>query len=97
MNNTITEELVRRVAHLARLGIQDKNIPIYVNGLANTVKLVAQLQRADTSGIDPTAHPLDVKQLLREDVVTAPNQREKLQAHSPATEAGLFLVPQVIE
>lgn len=97
MNTTITPELVLRVAHLARLEILEKNMPIYVQGLANTVKLVEQLQQADTSGIDPTAHPLEAKQRLREDIITDSNEREKFQAISPATEAGLYLVPQVIE
>jgi len=51
----------------------------------------------DTDGIEPLAHPHDANQRLREDVVTEENQRELLQSNAPQTDAGLFLVPKVIE
>ena len=51
----------------------------------------------DTAGIVPMAHPLDQVQRLRADVVTETNQREQFQAIAPQVEAGLYLVPKVIE
>ena len=47
--------------------------------------------------VDDAAHPLDAVQRLRADVVTEPNQRDAFQAIAPATQDGLYLVPQVIE
>jgi len=55
------------------------------------------MSAVDTRGVTPMAHPLDAQQRLRADEVTEINQREQLQANAPQVEAGLFLVPQVIE
>jgi len=43
------------------------------------------------------AHPQDMVQRLREDIVTETNEREQLMQNAPKTENGLFLVPKVIE
>ncbi|MFW1677981.1 Asp-tRNA(Asn)/Glu-tRNA(Gln) amidotransferase subunit GatC [Pontibacter sp. JAM-7] len=88
---------VEKIAHLARLQIAEQDIPEYTQNLTNILQLVDQLQAVDTTGIEPMAHPLDAVQRLREDTVTEPNQREQLQSIAPAVEAGLFLVPRVIE
>jgi aspartyl-tRNA(Asn)/glutamyl-tRNA(Gln) amidotransferase subunit C len=83
-----------KVAHLARLPNEaDK----YVNELSKILDLVAQMNAIDTSAVTPMAHPLNQNQPLREDVVTASNQRDLLLGIAPQTEAGLFIVPKVIE
>ena len=51
----------------------------------------------DTTNVDPMAHPLEIKARLRIDKVTETNQRDTFQAHAPAVENGLYLVPKVIE
>jgi aspartyl-tRNA(Asn)/glutamyl-tRNA(Gln) amidotransferase subunit C len=51
----------------------------------------------DTAGVEPMAHPNDAGLRLREDAVAETNQREKFQNIAPAVEAGLYLVPKVIE
>jgi aspartyl-tRNA(Asn)/glutamyl-tRNA(Gln) amidotransferase subunit C len=88
---------VENIAHLARLAIGEEDIPAYAENLSNILTLVEQMNSVDTSGVTPMAHPLDMAQRLREDVVSEENQREHLQAHAPAVENGLFLVPKVIE
>ncbi len=88
---------VENIAHLARLAIGEEDIPAYAENLSNILSLVEQMNSVDTSGVAPMAHPLDMAQRLREDVVSEENQREHLQAHAPAVENGLFLVPKVIE
>ena len=55
------------------------------------------MNAVDTSGVTPMAHPLDAVQRLREDAVTESDQREHFQQVAPAVEAGLYLVPKVIE
>jgi aspartyl-tRNA(Asn)/glutamyl-tRNA(Gln) amidotransferase subunit C len=59
--------------------------------------MVAQLNAADTRGVAPLAHPLDVVQRLRPDAVTETDQRERFQAQAPQVEGGLYIVPKVIE
>jgi len=88
---------VKKIAHLARLAIDENDIPGYVRDLSNIFNLVEQLSDADTGNILPMAHPLDAHQRLRADVVTETNQRELFQSIAPETADGLYLVPQVIE
>ncbi len=88
---------VEQIAHLARLAIDEADIPAYAENLSNILDLVEQMSQVDTSGVTPMAHPLDMAQRLREDVVSEENQREQFQAIAPSVEAGLFLVPKVIE
>lgn len=88
---------VEKIAHLARLGIDPADIPEYSRNLSDILAFVEQLNEADTSGIEPLAHPLEATQRLRADEVTESNEREHFQGIAPQTEAGLYLVPQVIE
>ncbi len=88
---------VEKIAHLARLQIDNNDVPEYARNLSNILDLVDQMQSVDTDGVAPLAHPLDAVQRLRADQVSEQNQREQLQAVSPAVENGLFLVPKVIE
>lgn len=88
---------VKKIAHLARLAVSDAEADALVKDLSNILGLVAQMDAVDTDQVDPMAHPTDMVQRLRPDVVTEINQREAFQAHAPAVEDGLFLVPKVIE
>lgn len=88
---------VEKVAHLARLQIEEQDIPEYTRNLTSILDLVSQMQEVNTDNVEPLAHPLDATQRLRHDEVTETNQREHFQQNAPATEAGLFLVPKVIE
>ncbi len=88
---------VENIAHLARLEISEADVPLYAENLSNILSLVEQMNAVDTSGVTPMAHPLEMAQRLREDAVTEENQRDHFQAHAPAVENGLFLVPKVIE
>ena len=88
---------VERIAYLARLAIDEQDIPQYTENLSSILQLVDEMQAIDTTGIEPLSHPLDGEQRLRVDEVSEMNQREQLQTVAPATENGLFLVPKVIE
>ena len=73
-------------------GVQTCALPIL-----GIFDLIARMQAVDVSNIEPMAHAQDVAQRLREDLVTETNQREQFQAVAPQVEAGLYLVPKVIE
>ncbi|MBQ0746209.1 MAG: Asp-tRNA(Asn)/Glu-tRNA(Gln) amidotransferase subunit GatC [Marinobacter sp.] len=94
---TISREDIEKVAVLARIRLDEEQIPALENDLGNILSLVDQLSAADTDNVEPLAHPLDAVQRLRADQVTETNQREAFQAIAPATEDGLYLVPRVIE
>jgi len=88
---------VEKIAHLARLGLNEAEIPQTTATLNNILGLIDAMQAVDTRGIEPLAHPLEATQRLRADVVTELNQRDAYQAIAPAVENGLYLVPKVIE
>jgi aspartyl-tRNA(Asn)/glutamyl-tRNA(Gln) amidotransferase subunit C len=88
---------IKRIAHLARIEVSDNEAQETLNKLTGILGLIEQMQAVDTTGIEPMSHSQDVTQRLREDVVTATNQRELFQSIAPATQDGLYLVPKVIE
>ncbi|MEQ8800099.1 MAG: Asp-tRNA(Asn)/Glu-tRNA(Gln) amidotransferase subunit GatC [Phycisphaerales bacterium] len=94
---SLKPEQVRKVAFLARLRLEEDRVPEYASELSGILGLVDQLEQADTEGVEPMAHPLDLTARLRPDTVTEADQRDAFQAVAPATEDGLYLVPRVIE
>ena len=94
---SLTLEQVRRVAHLARIEVSDAEAQSTLGHLNEIFALIEEMQAVDTGGIEPMAHAQDLAQRLREDRVTEENRRDAFQAVAPETEAGLYLVPKVIE
>ncbi|ODN42604.1 Asp-tRNA(Asn)/Glu-tRNA(Gln) amidotransferase subunit GatC [Piscirickettsia litoralis] len=88
---------VEKIAHLARLHLDKDEAERYQHDLSNILALVEQLNAADTQGITPMAHPIDATQRMRTDTAIEQDQHEKFQSFAPQTEAGLYLVPKVIE
>lgn len=94
---SLTASDVKKITHLARLGIDEQHIENYAKDLSSILELMTRMGQLDTDGVIPMAHPLDQVQRLRADVVTETDQRDHFQAIAPQTEAGLYLVPKVIE
>ena len=88
---------VEKIAHLARLGLAENDLPRTTETLNNILGLIDRMQAVDPSGVEPLAHPLETTQRLRADEVTETNHRDDYQAIAPAVENGLYLVPRVIE
>lgn len=88
---------VRRIAHLARIRVQDSEAVDYQNQLNGIFGLIEEMQAVDTTGVSPMAHGQEVYQRLRADVVSESNRRDSFQAVAPQVENGLYLVPKVIE
>ncbi|HOP16191.1 MAG TPA: Asp-tRNA(Asn)/Glu-tRNA(Gln) amidotransferase subunit GatC [Gammaproteobacteria bacterium] len=94
---SLSADDVAKIAHLARLAVAPGENAALGRELSNILDLVAQMDAADTAGVVPMAHPLDMAQRLRDDAVSEQNSRDQYQAGAPAVENGLFLVPKVIE
>ncbi len=95
--STLTREKIEKVAHLARLAIDEEDIAIHIQNLSNILTLVEQMNSADTTGITPMAHPLDIQQAsMRKDQVTEHDERDLLQtvAAPSAIKSGLYIVPK---
>ena len=94
---SLTLQDVKRVATLARIAVNDAEAVAYQQQLNGIFGLIAEMQAVDTTGVEPMSHAQDLSQRLRDDVVTEVDQHEKFQAVAPQVEAGLYLVPRVIE
>jgi len=94
---SLTPAEVKSIARLARLAISEQDIPRYAKNLGRILDFVAQLDKVDTASVTPMAHPLDMPQRLRADTVTETDQRKLYQQNAPQVEAGLYIVPKVIE
>ncbi len=90
-------EDVSYIAHLARLQIDERDVPEYARKLSEILELLQAMNAVDTRGVEPMAHPLDVTQPLRADEVTETDLRDEFQRNAPAVAEGLYLVPKVIE
>ena len=98
LHMSLSPSQIESIATLARLELKADEIPAYTDSLSRILDMVGQLEKADTGDTGPMAHPLSGQvQRLRADVVTSGNQRELHQRNAPQVEAGLYLVPRVIE
>jgi aspartyl-tRNA(Asn)/glutamyl-tRNA(Gln) amidotransferase subunit C len=93
----LTRSQVEKIAELARLQISEEEIADYVGNLSKIIDFVDQLESAQTDHVEPMAHPLHMDQPLREDRVIESDDRDRYQQNASETEAGLYLVPKVIE
>ncbi|MFN3984679.1 MAG: Asp-tRNA(Asn)/Glu-tRNA(Gln) amidotransferase subunit GatC [Rhodocyclaceae bacterium] len=94
---SLTIEQVQRIAALARLELSVDAAHTTRDKLNGIFGLIEQMQAVDTTGVEPMSHPQDVAQRLRDDIVTETDRRDDFLRVAPQTEAGLYLVPKVIE
>jgi aspartyl-tRNA(Asn)/glutamyl-tRNA(Gln) amidotransferase subunit C len=97
----LTLDDVSRIAELARLELRPDQSDALLDQLNGFFRIVEQMGAVNTAGVEPLYSPLSTVQAvalrLRDDVVTEADQRALNQRSAPAVEAGLYLVPRVIE
>jgi aspartyl-tRNA(Asn)/glutamyl-tRNA(Gln) amidotransferase subunit C len=93
----LNEDDVARIAHLARIEISDADRRAMLAQLNDIFAMIERMQRIDTTGVTPMAHPLGGRSRLREDRVTETDAREQNMKNAPQADDGLFLVPRVVE
>lgn len=93
----LTLDEVRRIADLARIEVPDADVAALQQQLNGIFGLIEQMRAVDTAGVEPMAHAIDLTQRLREDAVTEEDRHALYQEGAPQVEAGLYLVPKVIE
>lgn len=97
MAEKLNEDAVRHVAHLARLTVSDEEVAMFSRQLSAVLEYVARLDELDTSGVPPTAHPLPLSNVLRDDVVGQCVTNEAALENAPEAQAGMFRVPKVLD
>ncbi len=94
---SLTVDQVRHIAKLARLEVSADGLAATQAKLNGIFGLIEEMQAVNTDGVEPMSHPQELAQRLRPDAVTEADRRDAFQAIAPQTEAGLYLVPKVIE
>ena len=95
-NPQITRRDVARVAKLSRLEVPPEQLREFTAQLRAILGYVNLLDEVDTAGVEPMAHAIEVRDVLREDVPTPMLPREAALANAPAADAEFFLVPQIL-
>lgn len=93
----ISEEEVKHIANLAKLNLSDDEVQKYSKDLGNIASFVEKLNEVDVTGVEPTAHILDIKNVFRKDEVCSVFGREEILKNAPSKEAGCISVPRVVE
>jgi aspartyl-tRNA(Asn)/glutamyl-tRNA(Gln) amidotransferase subunit C len=94
---SLTLEQVQRIAELARIELASGEAEQTRDQLNGIFALIEEMQAVDTAGVAPMAHAQDVAQRLREDQAVETDRHVDFQKIAPEVEAGLYLVPKVIE
>lgn len=93
----ITKDQVKHVAHLARLSVTEEEVELFTEQLDAIIGFSEQLNELDTEGIEPTTHVLDVKNVLREDVVKQSLDQSDVLKNAPDQQDGQVKVPSILE
>ena len=94
---SVDQAAVRRIAHLARIGVTDAEVPHLQNEINAILDFVEELGKVDVEGVEPMTSVIPMKLPMREDVVTDGEIESLVLANAPLTEDGFFLVPKVVE
>ena len=94
---SVSPEQVRHIAKLARIAMSDEELERLVPELNNILGWVEQLDEVDTDGVEPLTAVIPNALRLRDDAVTAGDERDDLLANAPEAQHGFFAVPKVIE
>jgi aspartyl-tRNA(Asn)/glutamyl-tRNA(Gln) amidotransferase subunit C len=93
----ISKQEVEHVAKLARLELSEQEKEQLTDQLSNILTYVETLNSIDTTGVEPTSHVLDIKNVMRDDVAVPGLTQEQALANAPDKAAGHYKVPKIIE
>jgi aspartyl-tRNA(Asn)/glutamyl-tRNA(Gln) amidotransferase subunit C len=88
---------VRKVAHLARIRVDEARVEALAAELSGILTWIEQLNEVDTEGVAPMASTEAVALPMREDVVTDGGDAAVILANAPRSDRGFFVVPKVVE
>jgi len=94
---SVDAETVKRVAHLARVAIDDADAERLTGELNAIIGFVEQLGEVDVAGVEPMTAVVDTAMRMRPDAVTDGDIRDRVLANAPEADDGFFVVPKVIE
>lgn len=93
----ISKDDVRYVAELARISFSDNELDAFQKDLDNILVYFEKLDELDTSGVEPTAHVMDIRNRFREDIIKPSIDRDKALSNASSVKDNCFMVPKIIE
>ncbi|RSD29598.1 Asp-tRNA(Asn)/Glu-tRNA(Gln) amidotransferase subunit GatC [Mesobacillus subterraneus] len=93
----ISEEQVKHAAHLARLAITENEAQMLTEQLDKIITYAEQLNELNTDNVEPTAHVLEIKNVMREDRAQEGLPREEVLKNAPEHQDGQIKVPGIME
>lgn len=96
MADRITRDDVAHVARLARLALSDVELDRFTEQLGAVLDHAADVAALDLADVEPTAHPIPLVNVFRDDVPRPGIDRSEVLAQAPAVEDGRFRVPQIL-
>ena len=94
---SVKKSEIAYISSLSKLKMEDAEMDNYTRQISEILEMIQQLEKVDTHDIEPMAHPLNMKQRLRLDLVTEENRSELYQKNAVVSEEGFYKVPKVIE
>ncbi|MCC5975713.1 MAG: Asp-tRNA(Asn)/Glu-tRNA(Gln) amidotransferase subunit GatC [Rubellimicrobium sp.] len=94
---SIDLETARKVAHLARIRVEEDRLPALAAEFNAILGFVEQLNEVDVTGVEPMTSVTPMRLKRREDVVTDGNRQAAVLANAPDAREGFFAVPKVVE
>jgi aspartyl-tRNA(Asn)/glutamyl-tRNA(Gln) amidotransferase subunit C len=88
---------IEKVARLARLELSEEEKETFGNQMEQILTYMEQLNRIDTTGVEPTSHAIPVENVFRDDAVKPSFPQKEVLAIAPDEEKGHFKVPRIIE
>jgi aspartyl-tRNA(Asn)/glutamyl-tRNA(Gln) amidotransferase subunit C len=88
---------VRRIAHLARIAVDEKDVEPLRGELNAILQWVEQLREVEVGGVEPMTSVTPMKLRMRKDEVTDFGDAARVLANAPQTDDGFFVVPKVVE
>lgn len=94
---TISREEVEHVARLARLELTPREVELFREQLSVVLERAQRIQSLPLDDVEPTSHPVDVRNVFRDDVVVPPDPPEAILENAPERSGDLFRVPRILE
>ena len=93
----ISEKILSNISSLSKIKIDKEIKSDLIKDVESIFKMVEEMNKIDTSGIEPMSHPLEEADNLRKDIATKEIKRDEYQKYAPQTDDGFYLTPKVVE
>ncbi|MGE0212006.1 MAG: Asp-tRNA(Asn)/Glu-tRNA(Gln) amidotransferase subunit GatC [Parvibaculaceae bacterium] len=94
---SVDQNTVRRIARLARIRLEDEDVPILEGELNSILGWIEMLNEVDVKGVEPMTSVVSMEMKMRDDVVTDGASPERVVANAPRVDETYFMVPKVVE